>query len=69
MSTGVEDGLTADSDSLSSDSEPGGVDGSSSWPSYVDERVEANDGVRGGAERRGDEGPSRGSRRDAGCSV
>ena len=56
MSMGAGEGATDGSGSLSSDSEPGGVDGSSSWPSYAGVRAaEANEGVRCGVARREDE--------------
>lgn len=63
MSTGATEGLIEGSGSLSSDSEPGGVDGSSSRPSNT--RAETNDGVRCGVVRREVEGASRGPECDA----
>ena len=61
MSTGAGEEATEGSGSLSSDSEPGGVDGSSSWPSKTGGRPEANEGVRCGVARRDDEEASRGA--------
>ena len=60
MSTGAGVGATDGSGSLSSDSEPGGVEGSSSWPSYTGGRADVKDGVLCGVARRDDDEASGG---------
>lgn len=62
ISTGAGLDCMVVSGSLSSDSEPGGVEGSSSCPSYTVGRVfDAKDGVRCGVARREEEATSSGA--------